>query len=106
MPVRYYVIELKKGIEIHVYFETTHGLIVQFVVKLVMKSANRSYQEIIRFDSAHDCPHKDILGIDGKVKRKVWFETLDNKQGLDLAIKDLKDNFELYIERYKKWQEK
>jgi len=37
-------------------------------------------------------------------RRKVWFEMLVYKQGLDLAIKDLKDNYELYVERYLKWQ--
>ncbi|MFZ4860064.1 MAG: DUF7718 family protein [Desulfuromonadaceae bacterium] len=102
MPVRYYAILLKDGIEIHVFFETNQGILVRYVVKLV----RNGYQEVIRFDSAHDCPHKDILGVDGKVKRKVWFELLDNKQGLDLAIKDLKDNYELYVERYLKWLKK
>ena len=105
MPVRYYAILLKDGIEVHVFFETNQGILVRYVVKLVLKEADR-YQEVIRFDSAHDCPHKDILGADGKVKRKVWFELLDNKQGLDLAIKDLKDNYELYVERYMKWLKK
>jgi hypothetical protein len=46
------------------------------------------------------------MDINGTVKRKVWYEFLDNKQGLDLAIKDVKDNFEIYIERYKKWLRK
>ena len=36
-------------------------------------------------------------------KRYFRIELLDNQQGLDLAIKDLKDNYELYIERFKKW---
>jgi len=105
MPIRYYVVTLKNGAEIHVLFETSHGILLRFVVKLVLREEN-NYYEIIRFDSAHDCPHKDILGLDGKVKRKVWFESLDLKQGLDVAIKDLKDNYELYIERYRKWQKK
>ena len=39
-----------------------------------------------------DCPHKDILDQDGNIVRKTWFEFLDNKQALDLAVKDLKDN--------------
>ena len=38
--------------------------------------------------------------------RKVWFEFIDNNDGLNLAVKDLKDNFEMYIERYLKWQKK
>jgi hypothetical protein len=105
MPERYFVIILKSGIEIHAFFETYQGILLRYVVKLVLKQ-NDGYHEVIRFDSAHDCPHKDILDINGKVKRKVWFEMLDNKQGLDLAIKDLKDNYELYVERYLKWQKK
>jgi len=36
-------------------------------------------------------------------KRKTWYDFFDNQQGLDMAIKDLKDNYELYIERFKKW---
>ena len=51
-------------------------------------------------------PEEPPIGTDGKVKRKVWFDMLDNKQSLDLAIKDLKDNYELYIERYIKWLKK
>lgn len=44
--------------------------------------------------------------MDGNVKKKVWFDLLDNKQGLDLGIRDLKDNYEMYIERFKKWLKK
>ncbi|MFZ4854812.1 MAG: DUF7718 family protein [Desulfuromonadaceae bacterium] len=105
MPERYYVIDLEHGVQIHVFFETSQGILITYVVKLVLKQDD-GYHEIIRFDTAHDCPHKDILGIDGKVKRKVWFEMLENKQGLDIAVKDLKDNYEMYIERYMKWQKK
>ena len=105
MPIRYYVIEIVQGCEIHVFFETFRGLLVRYVVKLVLKQPD-GYHEVIRFDTAHDCPHKDILGTDGKVQRKVWFETLDNQQGLDMAIKDLKDNSEMYIERFLQWQKK
>jgi hypothetical protein len=63
------------------------------------------YREIIRFDSAHGCPLKDIID-DGTVIRKAWFEFIDNNDGLNLAVKDLKDNFEMYIERYLKWHKK
>jgi hypothetical protein len=105
MPERYYVVELEDGAVIHVFFETARGRLVQFVVKLVIRTEG-IYREVVRFDSAHDCPHKDILDVDGRVRRKVWFESLDNKQGLDLAVRDLRTNYKLYIERYKKWQKK
>ena len=98
MPKRYFTIELGEGIQVHVYFETLNGLVVSYVVKLLV------WVGAIRFDSAHGCPHKDILDPTGSVVRKVWFELLDNQQGLDLAIKDLKDNYLLYIERFEKWK--
>ena len=105
MPKKYYKIGLRGGAEIHVYFETANGLIINFVVKLIVKIGNTFY-EVIRYDSAHGCPHKDILDINGNSKKKVWFELLENTQGLDLAIRDLKDDHEMYIERFKEWLKK
>lgn len=102
MPKKYYMIDLGGGMEIHVFFETASGLIINFVVKLVLLIGDGHY-EVVRYDSAHGCPHKDILDASGSVKRKVWFELLDNKQGLDLAVKDIKDNHELYVERFIRW---
>jgi hypothetical protein len=105
MPKKYFKIELSSGAEIHVYFETANGLIVDFVVKLILKIGQEFY-EVIRFDSAHGFPHKDILAPDGSIKRKVWYELFDNNQALDLAVRDLKDNYEIYIERFRKWLKK
>ena len=105
MPKKYYAIELVEGIEIHVYFETLNGLVISYVVKLLLR-VNKKYYEVIRFDSAHGCPHKDTIDDKGAIVRKTWFESLDNQQGLDMAIKDIKDNYELYIERFNKWLRK
>ncbi len=105
MPQKYFVIELDPGIEVHVMIETANGVLVKYVVKL-LTFQNNKFCEIIRFDNAHGCPHKDILDEHGKVMRKTWYEFFDNQQGLDMAIKDLKDNYELYIERFKKWKQK
>jgi hypothetical protein len=35
--------------------------------------------------------------------RKIWYEFLDNKQALDLGMKDLKENYAFYVGRFKKW---
>jgi len=102
MPKKYYTIKLSDESEIVVYFETVNGLIINYVVKLV-QLIDKKYCEIVRFDNAHGCPHKDIIDKKGNIIRKIWFESIDNKQGLDMAIKDLKDNYEMYIERYKRW---
>ena len=102
MPEKYYKIELGDNVIMVVYFVTSSGLIVNFVVKLILL-LDETYHEVVRYDNAHNCPHKDVLGTNGKVEKKVWFELLDNKQGLNLAIKDLKDNYQLYVERFRKW---
>ncbi len=52
------------------------------------------------------CRHKDTLNPNGEVMRKVWLDLLDNKQALDLGIKDLKDNYSLYVERFNSWLKK
>jgi len=105
MPKKLFRMFLSDNAEIHVFFETLHGLIVQFVVKLIARVEDQSY-EIVRFDGGHGCPHKDVLNNQGKVTRKVWYEFLDNKQALDLGIKDLEEHYEAYIERFSKWLKK
>jgi hypothetical protein len=85
-----------------VYFKTIKGEVTDFVVKL-LSMFEGEWHEILRYDSGHDCPHKDILNIDSEVIRKVWYDFLDNGQALTIAITDIKDNFEFYRERYQKW---
>ena len=102
MPRKYYEIILTDDVEIHVAFETLNGSLIRFVVKLVLKASD-SFFELVRFDSGHECPHKDILKPNGDLSRKVWYESLDNEQALDIAVKDLKENHDFYIERFKKW---
>lgn len=53
------MIDLSDEAAIHAWFETVNGIIVSFVVKLVLK-IDCDYNEVIRFDSVHECPHKDI----------------------------------------------
>ncbi|MBI4684766.1 MAG: hypothetical protein HY755_06165 [Nitrospirae bacterium] len=66
------------------------------MVKLIVSIGGRLY-EVVRYDSAHECPHKDVLDPNGAIKRKIWYNLLDNKQALDIAVRDLKDNADIYI---------
>ncbi len=97
-----YFLEIEEGTIVYVYFETSKGDVTEFVVKL-LSVLEGEWHEILRYDSGHDCPHKDILNIDGEVIRKVWYDFLDNGQALTMAITDIKDNFQFYIERYRQW---
>jgi hypothetical protein len=38
-----------------------------------------------------------------RAQRSAKYESLDNEQALDVAVKDLKENHDFYIERFKKW---
>ena len=97
-----YFLEIEQGIIVYVDFKTNRGKVKEFVVKLLCEIKEEWY-EIIRFDSGHNCPHKDILNTQGKVTRKIWYEFLDNSQALTTAITDIKEHFEFYRERYVKW---
>jgi hypothetical protein len=97
-----YFLELEEGAIAYVYFKTTKGDVSEFLVKLLTLFEGE-WHEVIRYDSGHGCPHKDILNINGEVIRKVWYDFLDNGQALTMAITDIKDNYEFYKERYQKW---
>ena len=102
MSEKFYKIIISEEAEINVFIMIISGLVVNFVVKLILKSNGKVF-EVMRFDSGHECPHKDILKPNGELSRKVWYESLDNEQALDIAVKDLKENYGFYIERFKKW---
>lgn len=97
-----YSLEISEGTLAYVYFKTEKGKVTEFAVKL-LSVIEGEWHEIIRYDSGHDCPHKDILDTEGEVIRKVWYDFLDNNQALTMAITDIRDNFEFYKERHRKW---
>ena len=61
--------DLLKGSAVQVYFETASSIATTCAVKLAFE-LNKRYYEIIRFDTEHGCPHKDVLNAEGKVIRK------------------------------------
>ncbi len=89
---------------IFVEYRTDRGEVVSFVVKLLCDIHGRRY-EVIRYDSAHGCPHKDTLDTEGHVisDRKVWYYYLSNSVAFTTAIDDIEQNYEFYRERFVKW---
>ncbi len=92
-----YFLEIARGTIVYVYFKTKKGEVEEFVVKLIALFEDEWY-EVLRYDSGHGCPHKDILNTDGEVIRKIWYDFLDNGQALTMAITDIKENYE-FIKR-------
>jgi hypothetical protein len=87
-----------------VYFHLDRGEVISFTVKLICDIDGQRY-EVVRHDSGHGCPHKDILDTEGHVIRplKSWYNWLNNNQALTLAIADIKENHQFYRERFIKW---
>ncbi len=100
--IKEYFLNIDDGTVIYVHFETSKGEVTEFVVKLLSQFEG-DWHEILRYDSGHDCPHKDILNINGEIIRKVWYDFLENSQALTMAITDIKDNVDFYRERFRKW---
>ena len=59
--------------------------------------------EIARYDSGLHGPHLDILNPDGHKRKTIDLSMLENAQAMNVAIEDFTNNWELYIERWKKW---
>ncbi len=102
MPEKSYIIQLSANVFIFVYFITIRGNVGKFVAKLNIIEDGR-YIEIARYDSGLHEPHLDIIGPNGDKKRTIDYSILENDQALNVAIQDFKNNWKVYIERWRKW---
>ena len=91
-------IHLTGGFYLAVRIELVAGQITRFVVRL-MKAADPD-MNIARYDTAHNLPHRDVLGRRKGLLRKDWLAGMDLKQALQFAINDLKMNYERYDQIY------
>ena len=92
MPPKEYRRRLPDSAYVTGYLLSERGAVIDFVVKLHLLFEGRSL-EVIRFDCAHGGPHKDILRPDGSKHDVKKYNYLDNRQGLKLAIQDLKEHW-------------
>jgi len=99
MPEKDYYITLNEIVRIFVYLDTNKKEVKRFVVKLELLN-NGKWINVERYDTHHDCIHKDIMGKDGKKKRSIIYEHLNSESGVNVAIKDFRENYQIYIWRY------
>ncbi len=104
MPERSYFVYLDEDNSIFVYFETVQGAVSSFVVKYLTIIDNVEY-EVLRFDSAHETPHIDVLGPDCETKQKIWLHNLSNKEALNYAKENIKEHYQQYRERFAQWKQ-
>ena len=94
MRLKQFEVPLSGRFYLAVEIESFAGQIAGFVVRL-MKMAEPDVN-IARYDTAHNMPHRDVLGRKKGLLRKDWLAGMDLKEALQFAITDLKMNYERY----------
>ena len=76
---------------------TGKGFVVNYVATISGKD-----HSVLRYDTRHGFPHKDVIRSDGSVARKERLPNLDGHALVDLAIDDLKSNWQIYRRRFER----
>jgi hypothetical protein len=82
------------------YHDLVQGRIVRFRIQYEARIGEVWYA-IVRYDTAHGRPHKDILHPDGS-QEKVGFYGYAKEEVLTLGERDIKANWQRYRARYEK----
>lgn len=84
-----------------VWFEVKRNKVFKFLVQLECLF-NGEWSPVVRYDTAHNFAHCDVLHPSGKTK-KTEMAIQDYNEALTFAIKDLSENWEIYRQRYEQW---
>lgn len=100
MSEKSYTIWLNDRCFINVYFETFNGRVIMFVVRLNLMEG-RTTRSVARYDTAHGCPHLDLVDVRGRLREKRWLLGMSLEDALQYAISEFKENYEHYLEDFK-----
>jgi hypothetical protein len=99
MPQREWTINLPDGSRIVVDLRTHRSMTESFSVVLISE-VDGEETCITRYDTAHDQPHRGVLGRRAGLLEKEWMILSDNKDAFRYALTDLQANYERYLEFY------
>lgn len=92
--------QLKSGGVIRVRLNLDHGRVVDFTLQLEIFVDDR-WRPVVRYDSAHGRPHRDLLDWKGHVIDKHWLaSTMTNKEAVRFAERELSNNASTYISAF------
>jgi hypothetical protein len=94
-------VSLDHGIIVRIRFVRQRGQIVSFVVQLECLIEQQWYP-VIRYDTAHNFAHCDVLYPDGSQDKRPLVVS-DFNEALTYAQRDIKANFRRYCTRFKEW---
>ena len=96
-----YEVLLDKEIRLHIRFSRERKEVTAFIVQLEYYFDDR-WHPIVRYDTAHQFAHCDILRPDGS-QEKQPMPVSDYNAALTYAQKDIMTNFRRYCTRFKEW---
>ena len=96
-----YEVDVDKEIRLRVYFTRERSQVIAFVVQLEYFIDDKWYP-VIRYDTAHQFAHCDILRPDGS-QEKHPMPVSDFSEALTYAQKDIMVNFYRYCTRFRGW---
>ena len=98
MAEKEYLIRLGEGAGKRNYHNTDKGNLVAFMVQLEVEVEDGIWKPVIRYDCAHDFAHRDRYNLKGDQDKQEI--ALSYAESLDLADKDINDNWDIYQERF------
>ena len=78
---------------------TKQWKVIEFLVQLEVNIAGK-WKPVVRYDNAHDFPHRDVLNIAGECIEKMPLKLGTLDEILEYAEQDLLDRVDWYIERF------
>ncbi len=80
------------------YHKADKGQVVAFMVQLEVEVNEGVWKPVIRYDCAHNFAHRDRYNLKGDRDKEEL--PLSYAESLDLADKDINDNWDIYQERF------
>ncbi|MFH1618389.1 MAG: hypothetical protein ABIG11_00635 [bacterium] len=82
-------------------FNLRQGKVKQFLVQLELHVRGK-WKPVVRYDNAHDFPHRDVLDTKGRLVEKTLLKLGTLDEIIEYAEQDLADRVDWYIERFLK----
>lgn len=99
MPEKNFEIWINETTSIRIRRVTQSGRLAAFSVVLITLHRGE-WIDVGRFDTAHGCPHQDIIGKRGGLLQKVWYDGTTPKKVFALAITKFKNEHERIKSNY------
>lgn len=100
MKIVSYAFRLQEDTQVRHIHNRSKNEIISFTVQLEIKLKNKWYP-IVRYDTAHNFAHRDIIHKDGQIEKTPLFTTHYN-EALTFADGDLRSNWRMYRENFLK----